>query len=64
MGGAINAEWEAAASMGLGSPIPADVAEALQAKEYSEFRNLKKAIWRSMSRHPEVIAEMNAKILI
>ena len=61
VGGPIDSNWEAAASKGLGSPIPSAVADALRDKRYSEFRNLKKAIWREMSKLPEVVENMSQK---
>ncbi|WP_133751282.1 S-type pyocin domain-containing protein [Pseudomonas sp. LP_7_YM] len=61
IGGSIDPNWEAAASKGLGSPIPSPVADALRGRKYAEFRNLKKAIWREMSKLPEVIKDMNAR---
>jgi hypothetical protein len=53
MGGFETPNWEAAASHGLGSPIPSTVADILRDKRYAEFRNLKKAIWREISKLPD-----------
>jgi hypothetical protein len=62
----INPQWETKASAGLGSPIPAVVADALRGKEYAQFRNFKRAIWREMSKHAEItqgMSEGNIKLI-
>jgi len=61
MGGTADPNWESAASIGQGSPIPSEVADALRDKRYSEFRSLKRAIWTKMSKIPEVTEKMNQK---
>jgi hypothetical protein len=58
-GGDIDPNWQASASNGLGSPVPSVIADALRGKNYAEFRNLKRAIWREMSKHPEITANMS-----
>lgn len=60
-GGPIDSDWETAASKNQGSPTPSVVADALRGREYAEFRNLKKAIWREMSKLPEVIKDLNER---
>lgn len=65
-GGDIDPQWETKASAGLGSPIPAVVADALRGKEYAQFRNFKRAIWREMSKHAEItqgMSERNIKLI-
>lgn len=59
LGGDIDPNWQASASNGLGSPVPSVIADALRGKSYAEFRNLKRAIWREMSKHPEITANMS-----
>lgn len=62
----IDPQWETKASAGLGSPIPAVVADALRGKEYAQFRNFKRAIWREMSKHAEItqgMSERNIKLI-
>lgn len=59
MGGNIDPEWQTSATQNLGAPIPSVVADALRGRQYAEFRNLKRAIWREMSKHPEVTSGMN-----
>ncbi len=60
-GGPIDSNWENAASKGLGSPIPSAVADALRGKNYSQFQSLRKAVWREMSKLPEITQHMNEK---
>lgn len=60
-GGSIDSDWQASASRNLGSPVPSVVADALRGRQYAEFRNLKRAIWREMSKHPEIISGMNER---
>ncbi|WP_152597725.1 S-type pyocin domain-containing protein [Pseudomonas lutea] len=65
-GGDIDPQWETKASGGLGSPIPAVVADALRGNEYAQFRNFKRAIWREMSKHAEItqgMSERNIKLI-
>lgn len=61
VGGIIDSDWQVSASKDLGSPIPSVVADALRDRQYAEFRNLKRAIWREMSKHPEIISGMNER---
>ncbi|MFK3972645.1 S-type pyocin domain-containing protein [Pseudomonas sp. NPDC087358] len=58
-GGDIDPNWERAAAQGMGSQIPSAVADALRGREYSEFRSLKKAIWREISKLPEITQHMD-----
>jgi hypothetical protein len=58
MGGATDPNWELSASKGLGSPIPTAVADTLKDRSYAEFRSLKKAIWREISKLPEATKYM------
>lgn len=60
-GGDIDPNWQASASNGLGSPVPSVIADALRGRNYAEFRNLKRAIWREMSKHPEITANMSER---
>lgn len=60
-GGDIDPNWQASVSNGLGSPVPSVIADALRGKNYAEFRNLKRAIWREMSKHPEITANMSER---
>jgi hypothetical protein len=59
MGGATDPNWEFTASKGLGSPIPTAVADSLRNRSYAEFRSLKKAIWREISKLPEATKNMS-----
>jgi len=61
MGGATDPNWELSASKGLGSPIPTAVADTLKDRSYAEFRSLKKAIWREISKLPEATKYMTEK---
>lgn len=61
LGGNIDSDWQATASRSLGSPIPSVVADALRGRQYAEFRNLKRAIWREMAKHPEIVNSMNER---
>ncbi len=61
LGGDIDPNWQVSASNGLGSPVPSVIADALRGRNYAEFRNLKRAIWREMSKHPEITANMSER---
>lgn len=60
VGGTVDPNWRSNATNALGSPVPAVIAEALSGKKYAEFRNLKRAIWRELSKHPELTKDMNS----
>jgi len=59
VGGIIDSDWQASASKNLGSAIPSVVADALRGRQYAEFRNLKRAVWRELSKHPELLRGMD-----
>ena len=51
--------WLAGASVGLGAPIPTQIADRLRGREFSSFDAFRKAFWIEVGNDPELSSQFN-----
>lgn len=57
----IGGTWLAGAGSGLGSPIPAGVADQLRGREFRSFDAFRRAFWRTVGENPTLFGQFNQR---
>ena len=52
--------WLAGAGVGLGSPVPAQIADKLRDREFSSFDDFREAFWTEVAADPELSSQFSA----
>ncbi|NQD94861.1 pyocin [Pseudomonas sp. CrR25] len=52
--------WLAGASVGLGAPIPTQIADRLRGREFSRFDDFREAFWTEVAADPELSSQFSA----